>query len=352
MERNVMGQTFRAIVLAMALCIPALGGEIVFTNGDKLTGKVQQLADGKLTIETEMAGTITVDLANVRTFSSDEPLEVHLSDGSVVKQPVAASEEPGTVRTQGGGIIGPQDLPLAQVSAINPPPPAPPAAPEPAKWKGSVKAGALLTRGNSQTDQVSVGFDAVRESKENRLSFTGQYLYGRQEDPDTGEEDTTTDNWRLSGKLDHFVTEKLYWYTGVVAERDAIAELDLRLTPSAGLGYQWVKRDDMNFNTEAGVAWVYEDFANADSNDYWAARFAYHFDKKINERVQFVHNVEYIPSVEDLDEFNLNADAGLRIGLTEKFFNELKVEWKHDSEPAPGAEKNDVRYVISLGYEF
>ena len=332
-------------VLIMLLSLPAFGGEIVFKNGDKLTGKVKQLADGKLTIETDMAGTITIDMANVRTFSSDEPLEMHLSDGTVVKQPVAAAEEEGTIRTQ-GGVIEAQQVPLAQVSAINPAPPAP------VKWTGSVKAGALLTRGNSETDQVSVGFDASRRSEKDRINFLGEYLYGRQADPDTGEDDTTTDNWKVSGKYDYFVTEKLYWYTGVLAERDRIAELDLRLTPSGGLGYQWVERDDMNFNTEAGVAWVYEDFRNADSNDYWALRFAYHLDKKVNERVSLIHNVEYIPSVEDLDEFNLNADAGLRVMLTDKFFNELKVEWKHDSEPAPGAEKNDLRYVISLGYEF
>ena len=48
----------------------------------------------------------------------------------------------------------------------------------------------------------------------------------------------------------------------------------------------------------------------------------------------------------------LITDAGLRVSLTEKLFNELKVEWRHDSSPAPGADRNDLRYLVSVGWQF
>jgi hypothetical protein len=33
-------------------------------------------------------------------------------------------------------------------------------------------------------------------------------------------------------------------------------------------------------------------------------------------------------------------------------FGEAKVEWKYDSTPAPGAEKNDLRWVLGVGWTF
>jgi putative salt-induced outer membrane protein YdiY len=329
-------------IIAACLAVPLFGGEIVFKNGDKLTGKVTSLADGKLVIESAVAGTITVDMANVSTFSTDDPVEIHLKDGTVVKQPVVTTQTEGAVATT-QGMIDAQELSLTDMEKINPPP---------VKWTGSVSAGALITSGNSNTSNVSAAYDAVRRTEKDRISSAGQYLYGRQEDTNTGKDDTTTDNWYIAGKYDYFLNEKLYWFSNLRVERDRIADLDIRITPSTGLGYQWIESDPMNFYTEAGLAWVYEDYTNADSNDYFAARLAYHFDRKINDKVSFIHNLEYVPSLEEIQEFNLNTDAGVRVGMTEKLFTDFKFEWRYDSEPAPGADKNDFRYIIAVGWQF
>jgi hypothetical protein len=75
-------------------------------------------------------------------------------------------------------------------------------------------------------------------------------------------------------------------------------------------------------------------------------------DKKVNDKVTLFHNLEYVPSLEDAEEFNINADAGVRATLTEKMFAEFKFQWKHDSEPAPGAQENDLRYILGVGWSF
>jgi hypothetical protein len=199
------------VLIALAVIAPAAlnAGEIIFKNGDRLTGKITSMADGKMTIETELAGTITVDIANVRTFSTDEPVEMHLNDGTVLKQPVTTAPVEGTVATSGSDAIAAQQVEIADVTTINPPP---------VKWTGALSAGVLITQGNSETSQVSVNFDAMRRAEKDRITAAGQYLHGRQEDPDTGEDETTTDNWFVSGKYDYFVSEKLYWFTALRVE--------------------------------------------------------------------------------------------------------------------------------------
>ena len=75
-------------------------------------------------------------------------------------------------------------------------------------------------------------------------------------------------------------------------------------------------------------------------------------DRKFNEQVLGFHNLEYLPSLEDASDFNVNADAGVRASLTKTMFTEFKVEWKYDATPAPDASKNDLRYLLGLGWSF
>jgi putative salt-induced outer membrane protein YdiY len=331
------------IVAALTLCARANADEILFNNGDRLTGTILSADDGKLKIKTAVAGEVTVELKDVKTFTTDQPITLHLKDGNVIKDKVSAATTQNVVQTVGTGAVTPQDVDLTLVEKLNPPP---------VKWTGSLVAGAIISSGNTESENYNLSFDAVRRAEVDRLSFAAGYYFGRQTDPDTGVESTTTDNWFVQGKYDYFFTEKFYGYANARVERDRIAALDLRFTPGVGVGYQWVESADFNFNTEAGITWVYEDYETGDSDSHFAARLAYHVDKKINEKVKLFHNLEYLPSLEDIDDFNVNADAGLRATLTDNMFGEAKVEWRYDATPAPGAEKNDLRWVLGVGWTF
>lgn len=325
------------LALMMALACPALGGEVRFRNGDRLTGKVTEAADGKLKISTAVAGDVTVDLKDVETFSTDEPIEIRLDDGTVLKGRVEAADEDGAVIAEGGNV------PLARVKTINP---------KLGRWTGSLVVGGLINRGNADTESLNVAADAQRRGEDDRISVAAGYVYSRQRDPSTGDDSTSADAWFAAGKYDYFFSEKFYGLLSLRADHDRIANLTLRLTPSVGVGYQWVERPDLNFATEAGLAWVFEDYDTGDDDDHVAARLAYHFDKKFNEAVAFLHNLEYLPSLEDGADFNVNADAGVRAALTKTMFTEFKFEWRYDASPAPDASKNDLRYTLGVGWTF
>ncbi len=333
------------VVIAAALihCAPARADEVLFNNGDRLTGTILSAADGKLKIKATVAGEVTVDLKDVKTFTSDQPITLELKDGNVIKDKVSAATTQNTVQTAGTGAVAAQDIDLTLVGKLNP---------AAVKWSGSLVAGAIISSGNTESEAYNISFDAVRRADVDRLSFAAGYFFGRQTDPDTGIESTSTDNWFAQGKYDYFFTKKFYGYANARVERDRIANLDLRFTPGVGVGYQWVESADFNFNTEAGVTWVYEDYETGDSDSHFAARLAYHVDRRINDKVKIFHNLEYLPSLEDIEDFNVNADAGLRATLTERMFGEAKVEWKYDATPAPGAEKNDLRWVLGVGWTF
>jgi len=330
------------VVLILSLSLPLLGDEVQFINGDRLTGKITSAAGGKLTITTDVAGDVTVDMSKVKTFSTDQPVELHVGEKNVLKTKVTPGAD-GTVQAAGGEGVAAQAVALKDVQTINPPP---------IKWTGSLTLTGLFTRGNSNTDNLGLAFDAVRRAERDRITFDAQYLYGRQENPDTGEKSTSTENWFVFGKYDYFFNKKFYAFASTRVEHDRIADLDLRFTPAVGAGYQWIEKPTENFFTEGGLAWVYEDFEDDGTDEHFGLRLAYHYDRKLNDKVFFFHDLEYLPSVEDFSDFNVNADAGIRVTLTKNMFTEFKFEWKYDATPAEGAEKNDLRYILGVGWNF
>src|SRR5262249_15598573 len=154
---SMFSQPPRAAIAAsilMVLCAAiARADEVIFNNGDRLTGKIEMMDGGKMKIKSKIAGEVTVKMEDVKTFSSDEPVTLKLEDGTVLKQKVAAAG-PGEVQIQPGGPVQQQNVKLASVKKINPQ----------ESWTGAITVGGLLTRGNSDTEQLNVAIDAQRRT--------------------------------------------------------------------------------------------------------------------------------------------------------------------------------------------
>jgi len=78
-------------------------------------------ADGKVVFVVEEIGEITVEVARVQTFGTNEPAEIHFVDGNVVKGKIesAAAEHFRLAETK---MFPARDIALSEVFAINPPP--------------------------------------------------------------------------------------------------------------------------------------------------------------------------------------------------------------------------------------
>ncbi len=320
--------------------------EIIFTNGDRLTGKIDHLLEGKMIFNSDVVGKITIDISKLQTFSTDAPIAVHLKDDTVLLQKIV-NAEPGKFGIEGAGTVKAQDFELAAISSINPPP-----KPEP-KWTGNISAGLTSTHGNTKTDNISASVNLSKRTEKDRTQLSADYAKSRQQDPDTGEKNTTENWWRSKAKYDYFFSKKLYGYLDGRYEKDAIAQLDRRMIIGAGGGYQWIESDDMNFSTELGLASLYEKFDNqTDSNSEISAQAGYHFDKKLFKNVKFIHDLTYYPSLEKFSDYYLTSTGEIRANFTETMFTNFKVIFDYDATPAIGKGGTDVKYILGIGYNF
>src|SRR5882724_7307685 len=135
---------FLGFALALVLSEITTADEIQFINGDRLTGKIKSAADGKMVISTDVAGDVTVDMAKVKTFTTTEPIEIHVGEKNVVKTTVSAGPQGSVQAAAGGGMAG-GPIAIKDIKTINPPP---------VKWTGALTANGLLTRGNSNTENI------------------------------------------------------------------------------------------------------------------------------------------------------------------------------------------------------
>jgi len=332
------------VCLGLALgSLDARADEVQFTNGDRLTGKVVALSDGKLVLDSKLAGKLEIPWADVATFSSDEPVTIVLADQSVIVDKVAVAE-PGSVRTLGTSSITPQTVSLANAVKMNP---------EPVQWKGTIVAGAEFDRGSTRSDAGSAAMDAVRRSETDRTTFGAGYAAEKTRNLDTGEDTTTKRNLFAGLQYDLFFRPKWYMYANARGEKDGVADLALRLTTGVGLGYQFFETDTFKFNVEAGPTWVSENYSDDTPNiDYLAARVAWNLDWVLYSGISFFHNGSAFPSLENRHDQLVITKTGLRYKLWGDFFGESKVLWTWDSTPADDKERQDLSVILGLGYAF
>ena len=320
---------------------------VILKNGDRITGTVETADGGKLKIMTDAFGEVTVDLSAVQTFTTDKPAQFRMKDKSIVRDTVSSPTTlPAAPTTQGTSaiVVGGKTVPLDQIKRMN----------VASQWTGGLLLNGNLARGNSDAENLGIAFNAaLRRDDENyddRFSLAGAYNFGKSDV--NGVETTSSDNWFAQAKYDKYFDDKWYGYGLFRYDHDRLAFLNFRLSPGVGVGYQWVESPNFNFSTEAGISYVYEDYSNDGNDDRVALRLAYHIDKQLNATVSVFNDLEWLPAIDDPSDYNLNIVAGIKAQMTAKMYSLFSIVFQRDSTPAPGAEKNDTRLVLGIGWNF
>ena len=113
------------IILAL-LWLPdaTLADELVFKNGDRLTGTLVGAVAGRITFDSAVVGQVKTSVAELESFTTEETIEIHLRDGTVLTDQIVRGIG-GTAHFAGEPS---RALDLEQIDGINP---------EPVAWHGS-----------------------------------------------------------------------------------------------------------------------------------------------------------------------------------------------------------------------
>lgn len=335
----MLSRSIYIISLLFVFTLDVSAGNIVLSNGDTITGEITKMKKDKLFVKTRAMGEIGIERKYIETFSTDKYIEVHTSEGEKLLGMIEKDRN-GMVRVVAKDSDTIESVFIKNINVLG-------KLPDPVQWEFRLNAGLSGAEGNSELFNLNFGSYIKRRAERSRLTFDGQYLF----EEDDG--DKSKDEWYTDVKYDYFFTKKVYGFSTVRAQRDEIADLDLRLSLSPGVGYQWYESKELNFSTEIGPAFLYENFSNGDDdNREITGRLAYFFDKLVFNRLSVFHNTKFFPKITDPTDLYLTTSAGFRSNITETMFTEARVTVEHDTTPADDAEETDIYYTLGLGVSF
>jgi putative salt-induced outer membrane protein len=351
--------------LLLLLAIPALADQVVLKNGDRLTGSITK-SDGKqLVIKTDYAGDITVKFDAIQSLTSTGDLHVGLA-GKTVVGPVTTSGDDVIVATR---TAGPVEAPKASITMLRSP--AEEAAYEKSLhpgmlegWNGGLNLGLAVTRGNSETKNLNIAFNAARKGFRDKLTLYTNSIYATNDLP-TASPHTTANTIGGGARYDHDFAPRVFGFVNGDFYHDELQHLDLRSTFGGGLGWHAIKSDPTTLDLLAGVNYTHEGYAAfilpttpiptlepAITHSLAGVTLGDAFMHKIGKGTVITQNLFFYPNLSDTGQYRGTFNFGTVTKLNkclgwQNSFGDIYV-----SNPPIGTKKNDLQIATGLNVSF
>jgi len=346
-----MLKTCVSIALLCGCCTALNAAQVTLKNGDRLTGTIVSLSDKKLVVKTDYAGPITIDWDAVAQFSSDQTMVVTRTNQQVIS---------GTVATQDSSLVvsnasGTQTIPQTDVAVIRSP--ADQTAYEKSlhpgfleDWTGGGSLGFALARGNSDTTNIALGFNADRKTTTDEwtLFMASLYTTSRADNVTT----TTANNFGGAIGYDHNLTKRLFAFGLFSGMYDDLQDLNERLSPNGGLGFHVIASKTTDFDVLGGIGYTYENYSNGVVNNYINATIGEVLTHHFTASTSVAEKLFFYPYLNSGGNYRGTFDFGLASKFYRAFTWNLNFGDIYNSKPIAGKKDNDLVLTTGLGITF
>jgi len=331
----------RRLALAMLISTPCMADTVTLDNGDRLTGTIARLENGKLVFNTNYAGDIKIDLGRIRDLQSEGPMTVVLGNDQRLYGKLSGDGAEITVQPSDHGA--PRQEPVGKITDILP------GVVTGREWKrsGHVNIGWSDSSGNTDVSRLHADAEMIAQQGRNRYTAGIAVNYAT----DHGTE--TESNGLAYAKYDRFFTQKWYAYANSTFEHDKFRDIRLRSTLGLGTGYQAIASSRTNLSLESGIDYVYTDFYSTPTEQFPALRLALKFDYYLlPDKLQFFQKTEGYVSLENVKKSFARNATGLRMPLAGNFVATTEYDVSWDGDPQPGRVSTDRIFLFTLGYKW
>jgi putative salt-induced outer membrane protein YdiY len=226
-----------------------------------------------------------------------------------------------------------------------------PAAEKKPQWESTVALGFTLTRGNSETLLATLTAGTRKKWEQNEVSLGADATYGESTVNDVNTVNANSAHGFV--QYNRLFTERFYGYARVDAMFDEVADINYRVSLSPGVGYYFIKNKTADLCAEVGPGYIFENLGG-DVHDYATLRVGEKFHYALSDRARLTQTAEYLPQLDDFNNYIINFLIGIEADLTKdkKFVLGTFLYDTYDNIPAPGRKCNDLKLVVSIGYKF
>jgi putative salt-induced outer membrane protein YdiY len=338
-----------AIALWLVCCADTAGAaSVLLQNGDRLTGEIDGLTDGKLALKTSYAGTVRI--------AWDQIAELTGHDRKVMVEVETGRRYPGNIERAGEQLyIQNEDVrtevETRDVVSMVPMTDSKP----PGFWQlleGSFDLGYNFSRGNSSQTQSSVGARGQYRTQTYKAQSQLSSIFSEADDADP------TSRHAVDGRIDRFLTPKMFAFGLAGFERNERQKLDLRSKFGGGFGRTLLDSRRTQVNLLGGFTYTNEQFRAEEEGEEeprsstGEGLVGLEWETSPFLGIGFSTKVSLHPNLVQTGRYRVEYDSSVRIPLLNKLTFSVSLFDRFDSEPRTDVKRNDYGLISAFGFAF
>lgn len=350
---------------------------LVYTNGDKLTGRLDHEADGTVFFKSDNAGTVKVPWDKIKSLETAPEFAV-IEKGVVVGHKQATSKVPmGTIVIHGDMLTvntlqGTQQIPVSNVAYLV----------DRATFEKNVLHGQSLRQGITGT--IAAGVGLVYSTQNSRSISTAVALargvpavewmpprrrtllnfasnYGQVTQPNTPTVKTNIVHGGL--EEDEYLSPRFYLLQKAMFDHNYSQGLDLQQLYGAGAGYTAIKNPVQELDLTAIIDYVRQSFASSGSlsnvpPDYIpgystnliGSSFGDTYVRNFHKNIVFNQVGSYNPAWNSPEDYSAQVAANVSFPIIKNFGFTVGFVDNYLNNPPPGFKGNSVQFNTGLSY--
>lgn len=328
-------------LITISVCLLALADRLTLTDGSVINGTVKSIAAGKATVETEFAGTITIDQQKILRLSTAGAVNIARPDGQHTHGVLTAEPRPAEASSPA--------LPPEQIKFLWRDGAEDPTLPPPRKWDGEIGLSLNGKTGNTEKFNGGIGIkanyagplDALHlygggnYERENHVTGTRKYLAGI----DFERKIAGTDNT---------------WYTKLEFERQPTNGLRMRSEAGAGYGYYIVSLERTKLRVRGGLTGKTRSYTDDTHDDAVGTELGIHFEHMIQKWGKWVTDLTWQPNFDSIHDYRALHVSSLDIPLLFEFPLSLRlgVSNEYNSRIANDATHMETTYFAKMVFKW
>lgn len=358
-------RTFFSILSVVALSSLLFADQVTLKNGDRLTGTVVKSDGTTLVLHTDAADDVTIKMDAIQEIKTDEELHVSLKGGKTAVGPVSTTDGKLAIATKSEGTVeaATSDVTLIRNDAEQ-------ASYERSQhpglmhgWNGGATMGFSLARGNSQTENLALAFNALHPTANSKITIYHSSIYTRN---DVATPSIVANLTTAGFRYDHDLMPRVFAFGAADFTTNALQFLDLRQVYTGGLGFHAIKNDNTILDFLGGVNYTHETYSNGApipgtgafvsygiTNRLVALTLGDELNQKLGKSTVLSQNVYFYPDLQKYrGEYRFTFAIGTVTKISKWFGWQNQFGDIYVSNPPFGAKKNDVLLTTGLNVSF
>lgn len=356
---------------------------LIFTNGDKLTGKLERAAGGDVVFNSDMAGELTIPFSKVKELhSGSEFVALHKGPPTRLRPAgTGAVAFANNTVTLTKGTEPAQTLPAADLGYLIDVPTYARAIDRRAGplegWNGAATAGLTLVRSTETATTFTGAVNFVRTvpivaylPNRNRTTLNVSESYGTnrsavipQTTPPSPPVVVQTSIFHADSERDQYFSQRLYALADLSFDHNFSQGLQLQQVYGIGVGWTVLQNDKQDLNVRADVHYEKQQFiptavgtvntANGvfdDNLDLIGSTFQENYRRTLPRKIVFTEWANILPAWNNTRAYTANAYMAFTMPLFKRLSATISATDNYLNDPSPGYKRNSVQFVTGLTY--